>query len=145
MAKYPHIDKGLDLLVEISAIDKWSYQIPTNTYTVYGELRNVDGINHKIYDANELSKLDTSDLYARIIIDFNVMKEDNGTGFFYKVKNKLKKLSNIVIERGDKIPRPDEWEVDSLEAYNMLEKLMDKGKISREDMLRANELWQKYK
>ena len=38
-------------------------------------------------------------------------------------------MSNIVIERGDKIPRPDEWEVDSLEAYNMLEKLMDKGKI----------------
>lgn len=140
-----HIDKGLDLLVEINAIDKWLYQISTNTYTVYGELRNVDGINHKIYDADKLSKLGASNLYAGIIADFHVMKEDNGKGFFYKVKNKLKKLSNIIIERSDKMPRPDKWEIDSLEVYNMLKKLMDMGKITREDMLRANELFRKYK
>jgi hypothetical protein len=29
MSKYLHIDKGLDLLIEINAIDRWSYQIPT--------------------------------------------------------------------------------------------------------------------
>jgi|TARA_Y100000294_G_C8501655_1_gene315061 hypothetical protein len=154
MSKYLHIDKGLDLLIEINAIDRWSYQIPTNTYTVDGELRNVDGINHKIYDADKLSNLEGGGLYAQIIADFNVMRMeedvDEVKGYFYKVKNKLKKLNNSIIDYEtwhgfdnpeDEVKRKKE----QYEAYQLLEKLMDEGKISKQDMIRCNELWKKYK
>ena len=151
MSNYKHVDKGLDLLIEINAIDRWSYQIPTNTYTVYGNLRS-PGMKHKIYDADKLFKLGGTGLYAHIIADFEVMKED-GKGFFYKVKNKLKKLNNAIIEYN---VNEDGWQdlgpVESVEhkeeqyeVYQLLEKLINDGKISRPDMRRCNELWKKYK
>lgn len=151
MAKYTHIDSGLDLLKEIYAIRDWSYQHPTNTYTVYGDLRS-PGMNHKIYRADELAKMSATELYAQMIADFNVMEED-GKGFFYKVKQKLKDLSNRIIEYGVdednwKGLQPlafAEYEEEQLETYQLLQKLMEDGKISKSEMIRCNELWQKYK
>lgn len=146
-----HIDKGLDLLVWLNVIDNWKYQpLEDSIYMIYGNLRNISGINHKIYLEKELINLDASDLYAKIIADFHTMKENNGTGFFYKVKNKLKKLSNTIIDYetwyGFDNPEDEvEHKHEQYEAYQLLEKLMDEGKITREDMLRANELWRKYK
>jgi len=151
MPKYQHVNKGLDLLKEIHAIKNWSREKVTGTYTVYGELRS-PGMNHKIYYADELAKLGASELYGKIIGDFEVMEED-GKGFFYRVKQKLKDLSNRITEY--KV-NEDGWQEltqeeqikhkeEQYEVYQLLENLMEDGKISRSEMLRCNDLWIKYK
>ncbi|MBC8422061.1 MAG: hypothetical protein H8E03_01420 [Pelagibacteraceae bacterium] len=151
MPKYSHVDKGLDVLKEIAAIRKWSYQAPTNTYTVHGNLRS-PGMNHKIYNADKLAMLEAPGIYARIIADFEVMQE-SGKGFFYRVKQKLKDLNDRIMEY--KI-NEDGWQEltqekrikhkeEHYEVCQLLEKLMEDGKISRIEMLRCNELWKKYK
>ena len=85
---------------------------------------------------------------------FTVEKEkEDGKGFFYKVKNKLKKLNNAIIEYN---VNEDGWQdlgpVESVEhtkeqyeVYQLLEKLINDGKISKSDMRRCNALWRKYK
>ncbi|MBT3298912.1 hypothetical protein HN385_08310 [archaeon] len=140
MPKYTHVDKGLDLLKCIGVIKKFKYYTNTDSYTVFGDLQ-IPGIKHKIYNADELSKLSASELYARIIVDFNMNEDDNHKGFFYKVKNKLKKLSNAIINCGAAY-----WSEDhTLEIYNIMNRLINDGEISRSEMLRCNELWKKYK
>jgi hypothetical protein len=68
-------------------------------------------------------------------------EDDNHKGFFYKVKNKLKKLSNAIINCGAAY-----WSEDhTLEIYNIMNRLINDGEISRSEMLRCNELWKKYK
>ena len=151
MPRYSHVDRGLDVLKEIGAIRKWSYQAPTNTYTVHGNLRS-PGMNHKIYAADELSKLGASELYARIIADF-VVTQESGKGFFYRVKQKLRDLNDRIMEY--KI-NEDSWQEltqekrikhkeEHYEVCQLLEKLMEDGKISRGEMLRCNDLWKRYK
>lgn len=143
MSKYSHVDKGLDLLVEINAIDKWSYQHGTNTYTVYGKLRSstinyqtVPGINHKIYDADKLAKMNAGELNAQMIMDFNVMKDDKTK--VGNIEKKLNKLINLI--ESQKAFKT----IDAVNVQDMLIKLFRDKKLPRKDLEFANELWRKY-
>lgn len=137
MSQYSHIDAGLDLLKEIDAIDKWSYQRPTNTYTVYGNLRS-PGINHKIYDADKLGKMSVAELNAQVISDFNVMSDGNETKGMKTIEKKLNKLIDSIESN------PVFKSMDAVNIQSMLIKLWKNKKLPREDLEFANELWRKY-
>lgn len=138
MSQYSHIDKGLDLLVEINAIDKWSYQKPTNTYTVYGNLRS-PGMNHKIYDADKLAKMSVAELNAEIITDFNVMGDGNKTKRMETIEKKLNKLIDLIESK------PVFKSMDAVNIQRMLIKLYKDKTLPKEDLEFANELWRTYK
>ena len=149
MPKYTHVDKGLDVLKEIGVVSKWNYEPTKNVYVVHDG--NTNGIPAKLYDADKLALENPSGIYSTIISDFNINEE--GKGFFYTVKRKLKELYNVIMthnvsEEGwqDLVPvKSVEVDTDQQESHQLLQKLMDDGKISKQDMLRCNELWKKYK
>ena len=144
---YPHVDKGLDLLISINVITNWSYQKSTDSYTIHGNLKSA-GMNHKIYSAKALSILEPYKLYAEMIFDFQT-EENVGTGLFYRTKDKLKKLNKVICTYWwppirYAYPRDNNNNEDVSYAYQLLEKLITEGKINSNDMRQANKLWKKY-
>jgi len=147
-----HVDKGLDSLQHIGVIERWEYQSPADTYTVYGNL-GVNGINHKIFPADHLANLDASKLHAEMILHFTPIASKKGKGFYYQVKEKLESLNEalaryradddgwIEIDSDERI----HWKADQYEVYDIYKRLTTEGKITPEDMHYANKLWKKYK
>jgi len=136
----PHVDKALDLFKTLGVITDWGYDKATDTYTVRGNL-GTPGIEHKVYSAKGLSNLSVAEIDARIILDFTAEgKGEQGKGLFYRIKHKLKTLCIAIYRQKDK-----QAEADSYEVSDIMQKLIKDGTISRDDMLRCNDFWKKYK
>jgi len=144
------VEKGLSLMKEIGVISKYEYHVTHQTYSIFGNHPPGSGLNHKIYLTKELTEMSASELHAQMILDFGM---EEGKGFFYRVKRKLQDLSNRIIEYDadedgwqDLGPVVNEdYKREQYEVYQLLQKLMEDGKISRKEMRRCNELWKKYK